>query len=66
MDLLIEEKEFVRISRSLWEWARNRPEYHDLIEDLEDLEHIAQARADKEDSISLEDYHSQRIGKEKI
>ena len=49
-------QEFVKISRDVWEWARNKPEYHDLIEDLEDLELIAQARLAEGKNISLEEY----------
>lgn len=54
-------KEFIRISREVWEWARNQPEYHDLIEDLEDLELIAQARLAEGKAISLEEYHRKRM-----
>lgn len=49
--------EYVKISRGVWEWARNRPEYHNLIEDLEDLELIAQARLAEGKNISLEEYN---------
>ena len=56
-----EAREFVKISREVWEWARNRPEYHDLIEDLEDLELIAQARLAEGKNISLEEYHQTRL-----
>ena len=50
-------QEFIKISKQVWNWAKNRPEYHDLIEDLEDLELINQARSEKGESVSLEEYN---------
>ncbi len=61
MTTKVDTEEFVQISRKVWEWARNRPEYHDLIEDLEDLELIAQSRLSNGKNITLEEYHQRRL-----
>jgi len=57
MSDVIDTQEYVRISKQVWNWAKNHPEYHDLIEDLEDLELINQARSEKGESVSLEEYN---------
>ncbi len=58
----INTQDFVKISKQVWEWAKKRPEYQDLIEDLEDLELINQARLAKGESLTLDDYDRQRGG----
>ena len=55
-------QDYIRISKQVWDWAKKRPEYQDLIEDLEDLELINQARLAKGESLTLEDYDRQRKG----
>ncbi len=37
-------KDSIIISKKTWKWAKARPEYTHLIEDLEDLEAIQQAK----------------------
>ncbi len=44
----------VLISRKTWEWAKARPEYSRLIEDLEDLETIREAKEESNETIPLE------------
>jgi hypothetical protein len=53
-------KDYIQISRGVWEWARKKPEYKQLIEDLEDLELIAQAKKVQGEKINLNDYHVSR------
>lgn len=45
----------VSISRKTWEWAKARPEYSRLIEDLEDLEAIRKAKEESNETIPFED-----------
>ena len=58
----IDAQDYIKISKKVWNWAKKRPEYHDLIEDLEDLELINQARLAKGETLTLEDYDRQRRG----
>ena len=55
-----DKRDYVKISKQVWEWARKKPEYQYLIEDLEDLELIAEARKIEGKTVSLEEYHSNR------
>ena len=44
----------VSISKKTWEWARSKPEYSRLIEDLEDLEAIREAKEESDETIPFE------------
>ena len=44
----------VSISRKTWEWAKARPEYSRLIEDLEDLEAIRETKEESNETIPFE------------
>ena len=47
-------KDSIVISKKTWKWAKERPEYRDLIEDLEDLEAIQQAKHESKEKIPFE------------
>ena len=44
----------VIISRTTWEWAKNKPEYSRLIEDIEDLEAIQEAKMESSQRVSFD------------
>lgn len=44
----------VSISTKTWEWAKSRPEYSRLIEDLEDLEAIQKAKEESKETVPFE------------
>ena len=43
----------VIISKTTWEWAKKKPEYSRLIEDIEDLEAIQEAKRESNERISF-------------
>ena len=45
----------VLISRWTWDWARSKPEYTRLIEDIEDIEAIRMAKKESKETVSLDD-----------
>jgi Zn-dependent M32 family carboxypeptidase len=44
----------VAISKGTWEWARSKPEYSRLIEDLEDLEAIRKTKEESKETVPFE------------
>lgn len=44
----------VSISKKTWEWAKSKPEYSRLIEDLEDLEAIRKAKEESKETVPFE------------
>lgn len=47
-------KDSIIISKETWTWAKARPEYTHLIEDLEDLEAIQQAKNESNETVPFE------------
>jgi hypothetical protein len=44
----------VSISKGTWEWAKSKPEYSRLIEDIEDLEAIRKAKEESKETVPFE------------
>lgn len=45
----------VTISKETWDWAKSKPEYSSLIEDIEDLEAIRMAKEESKDRVPFDD-----------
>ena len=44
----------ISISKGTWEWAKTKPEYSRLIEDLEDLEAIRKEKEESKETVPFE------------
>ena len=56
----------ITFSRNTWEELRNDSFFQELIEIIEDREHLEEAKNSTEYFVDLEDYHQQRISKSNV